>query len=119
VGFGLMGAFRSAAQLAEGPMKLLLRAADELFEGVELASFLLEGGLLVAAFAMAAQLLDTPRAGLEFLMDIAGYGDHVLNHLLLVTEFRKGGLESSVEFLALAQKPSAGARGRSLLQPGI
>jgi hypothetical protein len=114
-----MGAVGSAVQLTEGPIKLRLRPADELFEGVELGAFLPEGGLLMAAFALVSQLLDTPRAGSEFLMDITGYGDHVLKHLLLVEELWKGGLEISLELLALAQEPSAVARGRGLLQPGI
>ena len=114
-----MGAVGGAVQLTEGSVKLRLRPADELFEGEELASFLSEGGLLLAAFAMVSQLLDAPRAGSKFLVDITGDGDHVLQHLLLVKELRKGGLEISVELLALAQEPSAVARGRGLLQLGV
>src|SRR5208282_3563567 len=116
---GLMGAVGGAVQLTEGPIKLRLRPADELFEGEELASFLSEGGLLVAAFAMVSQLLNPPRAGSEFLMSITGYGDHVLKHLLLIKELRKGGLKTSVELLALAQEPSAVATGHGFLQPGV
>jgi hypothetical protein len=114
-----MEAVGSAVQLTEGPVKLRLRPADELFEGVELASFFSEDGLLVAAFAIVSQLLDTPRAGSEFLVDIAGYGDHVRKHLLPVKELRKGGLEISVELVALAREPFAVARGHGLLQPGV
>jgi hypothetical protein len=114
-----MGAVGGAVQLTEGPIKLLLRPADELFESVELVSFLSEGGLLVAAFAMVSQLLDTPRAGSESLVDITGYGDHVLKHLLLVKELRKGGLEICVELPALAQEPFAVTTGHGLLQPGV
>jgi hypothetical protein len=114
-----MGAVGSAVQLTETPVKLRLRPADELFEGEEFDSFLSEGNLLVAAFAMVSQLLDTPRAGSEFLVDITGYGDHVLKHLWLVKELRKGGLEISVELLAFAQEPFAVATGYGLLQPGV
>jgi hypothetical protein len=49
-----MGAVGSAVQLTEGPVKLRLRPADELFKGEELASFLSEGGLLSAAIAMVS-----------------------------------------------------------------
>jgi hypothetical protein len=65
-----MGIVGSVVQLTEGPVKLRLRPADELFEGEELGSFLPEGGLLVAALAMVSQLLDPPRAGSEFLVDV-------------------------------------------------
>ena len=111
VGFGLVGAVGSALQLVEGLVKLLVRQADELFEGAELGSFLSEGGLLVAAFAMVFQLLDAPQAGLEFLVDIAGHDDHVLEHLLLVKELRKGGLELFVELLELGARAFRGGQG--------